>query len=123
MKVLHTAVWVSDIDRTTAFYTETLDLAHTRSVVQNGVLNYFVGGDDDVELQFKYDETGDQPVEPGGIDHLALEIDDVDDAVAALERDHDIDIVTEPTTLQEHDVRFAMVTDPDGYVVELISPH
>lgn len=123
MEVLHTAVWVSDIERTVAFYTGTLDLEHTRSLTRDGVLNYFVGGEGGTELQFKYDEDADdRSIEPAGIDHLALEVDDVDETVATLQATHGSEVLEGPTTLDEHGVRFAMVTDPDGYVVELIAP-
>lgn len=120
MDVLHTAIWVSDLEETTAFYCDGLGLEHTRDFVgDDGVTNYFVGGESDAEIQFKHDDA-DREVEPSGIDHLAVATDDVEETVETVVEDHDSEAVKGPLTMEDMNVAVAFVTDPDGYVVELI---
>lgn len=120
MDVIHTAVAVSDIEETLAFYTDGLDLEYAHEFELGGVRNVYVAGDDGMEIQFKYDPDRTDPVEPAGIDHLAVEVESVpetfDDLVAAT----DCPVVEEPTVIEPADARAAFVEDPDGYVVELV---
>jgi lactoylglutathione lyase len=116
MDVLHTALWVSDLDETRAFYEGTLGLSFTRDLEgDDGVYNYFVAGESDTEIQFKPVDDGD--VDPGGIDHVAVAVESVDDVLEELDDDR---VTDGPMELDELDVRIAFVTDPDGYGVELI---
>jgi len=119
VEVIHTAVWVSDLERTRAFYEDALGLAHTREFESEGVTNFYVGGGDGAEIQFKYDP-GRGAVDPSGIDHLALSVDDVDALLDRLQAETDTEVVDGPRTLDLLDVYIAFVTDPDGYVVELV---
>jgi lactoylglutathione lyase len=121
MGVLHTAVWVDDIEAQLAFYRDGLGLERTREFDLDGVTNTYVGVGDGAEIQFKHDGTERNP-EPAGFDHFAVGVDDVDGTVEAVVADHGSEVVEEPRTLEDLGVRIAFVTDPDGHVVELIEP-
>lgn len=120
MDVLHTAVWVSDIERTKAFYEEGLGLDHSRDFRTDGVQNYFVTGTGDAEIQFKHDSDDGEPVSPGGIDHLAVGVEDARSMFERLTNEFGSSVVKEPTELETTGSIIAFVTDPDGYTVELI---
>lgn len=121
MDVLHTALWVDDIEAQLAFYCDGLGLERTRAFDLDGVTNTYVQGDGDAEIQFKHDDTDRNP-EPDGMDHLAVGVDDVDGTVTDLVEHYGGDVVDEPRTLDDKGLRIAFVADPEGYVVELIEP-
>ncbi|MCU4972909.1 VOC family protein [Halobacteria archaeon AArc-m2/3/4] len=125
MDVLHTAIWVDDVEAMKAFYTEGLGLEYSREFVgDDGVTNYFLTGESDTELQFKYDEdedeSGGREVEPSGFDHTAIAVTEIDDTVDTLVAEYDGSVDQEPTTMDDMGVRISFVSDPDGYGVELI---
>jgi len=120
MDVLHTAIWVSDIDTSRAFYCDELGLQHSRDFTANGVQNYFVTGESDAEIQFKHDPATDTEIAPEGIDHLAVGVDDVQSMFDHLTNNLGSTAVKEPTELETTGSTIAFVTDPDGYTVELI---
>lgn len=122
MDVAHTAIWVSDLDETKAFYEDVLGLEyHWDFTMEDGTGNYYVGTDEGGEIQFKYDTNGDgEEVSPSGIDHLALTVDDVDATFERVVEESDCDIVLEPTTFDRAERRAAFVSDPDGYTVEFV---
>ena len=120
MEVVHTALWVSDLEATAAFYEDVLGLEYRQEFVLDGVLNYYVGTEDGAELQFKYDEDADGEVDPSGIDHVAVTVDDTDATFERVVDAADPVVVMEPTTVDVADRRVAFVEDPDGYVVEFV---
>lgn len=122
MEVIHVALWVSDLDQTATFYEDVLGLEYDSQFEKDGVVNYYVGTDDGAELQFKYDPERTEPIDPSGIDHVALGVDDTD---AEFERVMDAanpPVVVEPTDIEAVNRRVAFIEDPDGYVVELVGP-
>lgn len=120
MDVAHVAIWVSDLERSKGFYEGALGLEHEKDFVgPDGVVNYFVRGETDTFVQFKYDPEGDAKDGPGGMAHIALAVDDVDAAYDRVADRGDSTVEQEPTTIEDLDVRNAFVTDPDGYVLEL----
>jgi lactoylglutathione lyase len=78
MDVLHTAIEVSDLDATRAFYEELLGLDRLREYEKDGVKNYYVTGAGPGELQFR---VVDSVPEPTGIEHVAIAAADVDATV------------------------------------------
>lgn len=120
MDVAHTAIWVSDLEATKTFYEEVLGLEYRWEFVHDGVLNYYVGTDDGAEIQFKHRPDGDERIEPGGIDHLALSVEDADATFERVVEESGCPVVLEPTTFEAADRRAAFVEDPDGYVVEFV---
>lgn len=124
MEIQHIAIAVDDLDRTTEFYEDGLGLEYAWDFhTDDGVHNYYVTGEElGTWIQFVHDPDDDSGVEPGGIVHIALQVEDVDatfeDVVAAT----DCDVVAEPTTQEAADARAAFIRDPDGYEVELFAP-
>ena len=117
--VIHTALWVSDLEETKAFYIDALGLSHTWDFESDGVTNFYVGSDAGAEIQFKY-EPGRGAVEPSGMDHVAVAVDDVDATFEHLRSETDTEVVHEPHANEAADSYVAFLTDPDGYVVELV---
>lgn len=122
MDVLHTAVWVSDLDRTRTFYEDQLGLEYSRDFVgDDGVTNYFVKGEGDAEIQFKHDPDGTATVDSGDFDHFAIEVDDTDEMVEHVVEETEGSLRDGPLTMDDAGVRIAFVEDPDGYGIEFIS--
>lgn len=121
MDLLHAAIWVSDLETTAEFYEEVLGLEHSRDFVGgDGVTNYFMSGESDAEVQFKYDDAADVSIDPGTMDHLAVAVEDVDATVDLAVEEWDSDVSDGPRTVEDLGVRIAFITDPEGYTVEII---
>jgi len=120
MDVIHTALWVSDIERTREFYVDALGLTENWSFTgDDGVENVYIGGDN-AEFQFKYDPEGGPDIDSGTMAHVAVGVDSTDETVERLGERVDPLIETAPTTMDDLGLRVAFVEDPDGYVVELV---
>ncbi|XVH30245.1 VOC family protein [Haloferacaceae archaeon DSL9] len=120
MDVIHTAIWVADADRTIEFYRDGLGLDLNWEFTADGVRNVYLGGEHG-ELQFKHEQDGDHPVgTAGGLDHVAVGVDDADAVFERVTERTDCPVVEGPTTMEEISRRVAFVEDPDGYVVELV---
>lgn len=119
MNVDHTAIWVSDLDRSQKFFTETLDLETQRSYTRNGIDNIVVGGDR-AAIQLRTEPNRDIPPERRDrTDHLALTVTDIEDVCARL-REAGHEVFRSAETIERLDVRIAFVWAPDGYAVELV---
>ena len=124
MDVIHAALRVEDIDRTLAFYRDALGLSVTNEFVGgDGATNVYLAGGGDAELQFKYyADQPNPPVEPSGIDHVALRVEDTDATVERLVEATGCRVLRGPLTSEGANARVAFVEDPDGYGVELVEP-
>ena len=123
-RFLHTMVRITDPERSRAFY-EALGFRFERDmdIVRNGEVeatNYFFGiGDQDAVLELTYNHDG-RTYELGtGFGHVALAVDDLDDALAQL-AEQGIQPEREPYRVREGGSRICFVQDPDGYRIELI---
>lgn len=122
MDVIHTAIWVSDLEETAAFYEDVLGLEFQSEFTgDDGVVNYYVGTEGGADLQFKYDPADEATVSPAGVDHIALAVDDVDAEFDRVIEAADPPVVLEPTTVEAANARVAFFEDPEGYVVELVA--
>ncbi len=121
MEIQHTAVAVEDLERTKAFYEDGLGLAYAWDFhTDEGVHNYYVTGDKlDTWLQFVYDPEREDPVQPDGIVHLALLVDDLEEIFTGMVDRTGCTVVREPVTIEAADARAAFIEDPDGYEIEL----
>ncbi|AZH24442.1 VOC family protein [Haloplanus aerogenes] len=117
MDVLHTAIEVSDLDSTRAFYEDLLGLERSREYEKDGVKNYYVTGAGPGELQFRVVES---VPDPAGIEHIAIVADDVDATVEEAVSAFGVTVEQEPRTLERVNRRLAILTDPDGYEIHLI---
>jgi lactoylglutathione lyase len=120
MDVLHSAIWVSDIDETLAFYTDALGLEKTREFESgDGARNVFVAGESDTEIQFKYDP--DREVsDDTAYDHAAIAVDDTDAEVERLVEETGCTLRRGPLTSEGANARVAFIEDPDGHGIELV---
>ncbi|HKU38199.1 MAG TPA: VOC family protein [Polyangiales bacterium] len=120
-RILHVAYHVSDIDRALAFYVGVLgmqeqmrlDLSKTLHEV---VLNFPESKGGGVILM--WDTARKTPLSLGdAYSRFVLNVADVDAALEQLAK-HDTRVVTPATDAGP--MRYAMVADPDGYVIELL---
>jgi lactoylglutathione lyase len=120
VRLIHTALDVSDVEATLDFY-ESLGLSYAHEFTLDGVRNVYVSGDGGMELQFRDDPDEAAPADPSGVDHVAVEVDDVDAEFGRVVEETDCPVVHEPMDVPEAGARAAFVEDPDGYAVELVA--
>lgn len=121
MDVIHSALWVSDLDRTLSFYVDELGLEKTNEFVSgDGATNVFLAGDDGIEIQFKYEPDHEVNPDSSGFDHLALAVDDTDATVERLVDELGCTLRRGPLDSEGADARVAFIEDPEGYGIELV---
>lgn len=119
MNTLHVCLNVSDADRIARWYVEELGFEESwEFTTEDGqARNVYLADDNGFELQLADAEDG-PAIEVGTAwDHLAIEVESVDEAFARI--DHH-GVVREPTDVPEAGARVAFIEDPDGHVVELV---
>ena len=123
-RYLHTMLRITDPGRSRVFY-EALGMEFRRDmdIVRDGqkeATNYFFGvPDQEEELELTFNHDG-RTYELGtGYGHIALAVDDMDEALASLGEQG---IVPEkpPYRVREGGSLLCFVQDPDGYRIELI---
>lgn len=120
MDVIHTAIWVSDLDEARAFFVDALGLEEKWSFASDGVENVYVGGEHG-ELQLRHDPDRDDPApDRGALDHVAVSVDDADAETERLVEETGCEVVDGPLTVDAANARVSFVEGPDGYVVELV---
>lgn len=121
MDVIHSAIWVQDLERSLEFYTDLLGLEETnRFEGGDGALNVYLSGPGDGELQLKYDPARDH-VPPSGIDHVAIAVEDTDATVERV-RQAGYPLHRGPLDSSGANARVAFMEDPDGYGIEFVEP-
>ncbi|KAA9408249.1 MULTISPECIES: VOC family protein [Haloarcula] len=118
MDLAHTAICVSDLDRTMDFY-EALGFEETNRFTLDGVENVYLGRDGDGDLQLRHDPDRTTPVAPNraDVDHIAFTVDDVEATFEAA-IDAGAAPVLEPTEVDAAEAFAAFVEDPEGYTLE-----
>jgi lactoylglutathione lyase len=123
VELIHTCYRVTDPDASIAFY-EALGFEKRRELpIRDEAVNYFLGipGGDGPELELTYNFD----IPAGGYEigtgygHIAVTVDDMNDALAALV-EKGIEPEKPPYRVGEGGSLIAFVRDPDGYRVELI---
>lgn len=124
MRILHTMLRVTNLERSIAFYTEVLGMSLLRQS-DNPEYKYtlaFVGYQDEsagavLELTYNY---GVEHYELGtAFGHIALEVDDIYHACAEIKARGGL-ITREPGPVKGGSTLIAFVRDPDNYAIELI---
>ncbi len=121
---LHTMYRITDPAASRTFY-EALGFTFARDmdIVRNGekeATNYFFSlGDHDSVLELTYNHDGRTYDLGSGYGHIAVAVDDLDDALAQL-AEQGIEPEREPYRVREGGSRICFVNDPDGYRIELI---
>jgi len=124
MRILHTMLRTGDLDRSKAFYIDTLGmkLFHEREFPQGKFTLAFLGYGDEAEnavLELTYN-WGETTYELGSAyGHIAIGVDDVYAACEKI-RESGGNIVREAGPMQGSDKVLAFVKDPDGYMIELL---
>jgi lactoylglutathione lyase len=120
-RLSHVSYHVADIDRALHFYVHVLGMRERLRLQLGKTLNEVVLGFEDaraggVILMWDTDRKG--PIQQGhGYSRLVLSVADVDGALEHLVK-HETKVITQPTDTGAF--RYAMVEDPDGYVIELL---
>lgn len=121
MDVDHVSLWVSDLEATSEFYTQVLELDVLKEFTSgDGTRNLKVVGGTKAGIQFKHDPEHDGEVNPSAIAHLALLVDDVDETVNHVVTETGVDPIEPPETNEGAGIRNAFIEDPSGYTVELV---
>ncbi|MFP4251063.1 MAG: lactoylglutathione lyase [Guyparkeria sp.] len=124
MRILHTMIRVSDLEKSLAFYTDVLGMTLLRQqdYPAGEFTLAFVGYGDESEtavLELTYN-WGDHKYDLGdGYGHIAIEVDDVYEAAEKI-REKGGKILREPGPMNAGSTIIAFVADPDGYAIELI---
>jgi len=120
MDVIHTAIWVSDLETARAFFVDALGLEEHWSFTMDGVENVYVGGEHD-EIQLRYDPERADPT-PGhdALDHVAIAVDDVATETERMVAATNCDVLEGPMRVEAADTKVSFIEGPDGYVVELV---
>ena len=111
MGVFHLAINVTDMDRSSRFYTEMFRIDVLRRKENMAVLH--TPGSDDSFVLFR----ADGPVAPSGMAHFGFKVDDHNfDRAMDYVRQKGITIRSNPV---RNTGRFLYIEDPDGYVVQI----
>lgn len=121
MTVLHVCLNVADAEESAQWYVEELGFERSWEFTSTdgNTRNVYVTDESGIELQLA-DTTGETPTTQGDmIDHIAIEVPDVETAIAAI--DHH-GVLLPPQDHPTGGGQFAFIADPDGHRVELIEP-
>jgi glyoxylase I family protein len=120
-RVHHIAIICADYERSKHFYTQILGFKvlheHYRAERKSYKLDLEVGDRYQIEL-FSFPDPTPRPSRPeaAGLRHLAFEVDNIDDAIAAIVADG---VEVEPIRVDEFTgKRFTFFADPDGLPIE-----
>ncbi|MGM0604510.1 MAG: VOC family protein [Halobacteriota archaeon] len=120
MDVIHTAIWVSDLEDARRFFVDGVGLSENWSFTLDGIENVYVGGEYG-EIQLRYDPDRDAPdSDRSTLDHVALSVDDVDAECDRIVERTGCAVIEGPMTVDPAGSRVAFLEGPDGYVVELV---
>ncbi|MEI4549749.1 lactoylglutathione lyase [Pseudoalteromonas spongiae] len=124
MRLLHTMIRVSDLDKSVEFYTKVLGMKELRRS-ENTEYRYtlaFVGyGDekDNAVIELTYNWDTDSYDHGNAFGHLAIEYDDIYAACDEIKALGGV-VSREPGPVKGGTTEIAFVKDPDGYSIELI---
>ena len=120
MRTLHLGLRVADLERSIAFYASVgYEVLGDVPATELGSLTMLKLPDDEfVALELVHDPTLDR-VDPGGISHIVVQVEDVHAAVAHLGA-RGVQAGEPGSPDGSADFRTAWVTDPDGYRIELV---
>jgi lactoylglutathione lyase len=124
MRILHTMLRVTNLERSLSFYTEVLGMKLLRTS-ENPEYKYtlaFVGFSDESEgavLELTYNWGVDSYELGTAYGHIALEVDDIYAACELIRAKGGV-ISREPGPVKGGTTEIAFVRDPDNYAIELI---
>jgi lactoylglutathione lyase len=124
MRLLHTMLRVGNLERSIEFYTKVLGmrLLRRKDYPDGKFTLAFVGyGDekDEAVIELTYNWDTDHYELGAGFGHIAIEVDDVYEAVESL-RSRGGKVIREAGPMNAGTTIIAFVQDPDGYAIELL---
>ncbi len=121
LRILHTCLNVSNLDRSIEFYTQHLGLRMTsrREIKQNNAEIAFLTDDREGAIELTHWRDKKNLVEGDNFDHIAFSVNDVSTVVEQLKK-QGVTIAMEPFSLQGSTSKIAFIKDPDGNWLELI---
>lgn len=121
MKILHTCLNVSDLDRSIGFYTKFIGLKFIsrREVKQNNAEIAFLEDEGGAAIELTHWRDKKDLVEGDNFDHIAFAVKDVS-ATIGEPKASGVTIAMEPFSLSGSSSRIAFIKDPDGNWLELI---
>lgn len=120
MDVIHTCIWVSDLEAAREFFVEDVGLEEHRSATLGGVDDVWLGGEHgEIQLRYAPDHPDPTP-DRSALDHVALSVDDVDAEVERIVDRTGCEVLDGPRTVDVADARIAFLEGVDGYVLELV---
>lgn len=129
MRMLHTMYRVSDLDKSLAFYTDVLGmrLLRRKDYPEGKFTLAFVGFGDESEntvLELTHNWDTDSYELGNGYGHIAIEVNDVYQACDEIKaRGGEVVREAGPMKNSNSGTILAFVKDPDGYMIELLSPN
>ena len=124
MKFLHTSITVRSMDESLKFYTEVLGLEfdRRRSIPENRAEIAFVRDPaSGARVELTHWDGKDQFEAGEQLDHLAIEVDDLDRYLVEIRSKH-VRVAKEPFRLAGGTSRLAFILDPNDIWFELIEP-
>ncbi|MEF8788947.1 MAG: VOC family protein [Haloarculaceae archaeon] len=120
MDVIHTCIWVSDVDAAREFFLDGVGLEEHRSATLDGVENVWLGGEHgEIQLRHAPDHPDPTP-DRSALDHVALSVGDVDAEVERIVDATGATVLDGPRTVDVANARIAFLEGIDGYVLELV---
>jgi lactoylglutathione lyase len=121
MKILHTCLNISDLDRSIEFYTDHLGLKFVsrREIKQNNAEIAFLKDESGAAIELTHWRDKKTLAEGDNFDHIAFAVDDIESTVQELKK-KGVTIAMEPYSLQGSTSKIAFIKDPDGNWLELI---
>jgi lactoylglutathione lyase len=120
MRTIYAAYRVSDLDRSLAFYAALGYREIGRVALDDGARLAVLGfPEEPVATLELVHRPADGPVQPGGFDHLAVQVDDLEALRAAL-ADHGLHASAPQRPGGPDGPVTAWLDDPDGYRIELV---
>ncbi|MBS98922.1 MAG: lactoylglutathione lyase [Oceanospirillaceae bacterium] len=126
MRILHTMIRVSDLQKSLSFYTDVLGmkLLRRKDYPEGKFTLAFVGFGEESEqavLELTHNWDTDSYDLGDGYGHVAIEVEDVYAACDAIKAKGG-EVVREAGPMKHGSSILAFVKDPDGYMIELLSP-
>ena len=121
MKILHTCLNVSNMDKSIEFYSEHLGLTFVsrREVKENNAEIAFLKDESGAAIELTHWRNKKTLAEGDNFDHIAFSVKQIESVVEKL-RAKGVTIAMEPFSLQGSTSRIAFIKDPDGNWLELI---
>ena len=121
MKIAHTCLNVTNLDRSIDFYSKQMGLnfVSRREIKRNNAEIAFLRDEAGGAIELTHWRDKKTLAEGDNFDHIAFDVPDVQGTVERL-RAQGVTIAMEPYSLQDSSTKLAFVKDPDGNWLELI---